>query len=771
MRRLAPLLLSLTLFAAPACSDDPNTATDTDTTVDTTPDTSPDTVADTTPEDVSDISPDGDATSCEHPCLNAFGKNDKSLCPDPKSDWQCTEGCCQPVFKCQVDADCATRGFTEEQCSDERFACRCNVAAATCYTWLCAVSSECGANELCAGGKCVTIPDKTGLSLRILERQTVLTPGATYALHAEAFDPQNLDIVVLATPTWSSSNANVLAVAADGTVTGGATAGTATITATSGDKTATIVLENVVPAGNDVTLIVRTELTWEPITGSYLVVDAQGNTTAEEIPLDGIIRVPTTGSAVHDIHILADDNDWVSWLALAPGTTLYLPIPKTTHGKVVIDEAGTYTAETDLHNVGIITGVPDYTTYSYEGTLEIVLTTTGLSSALFDFNISTLLGSEVKRFLDPNAQIPRVDKTNPIGVPGGIVFNLLGPAIPSYVLTAPKGHHRLWSLGGKLDINDIAEYSQVIFDAVGGGDLDFTKIVGAVFPLFRNFWSGYSGDVQVSTVGDKDTRVAHTQKLTTPMGVLVNVDIPALPALGESGALGWADGLFLLSGAQTADGFMVPLGLNGGADTSDKVNNPADGLADGNERTPEKDPFLLPAAPLHSGLQGPLTRYLVTAIAASIPAGSSDPRPSAGAATLVRWAPGEKPPANLALQPFLGFPTHAGSDYAARKVFLEGVTGADVLRLLVKGKGGEHWTVYGARGETQVVLPNPADFGIEADRFVKDKTDSLLVNGLDFAPGTDVTKLGRPGGLALDLLLGLVDRVSFIDIKNAPLPE
>jgi hypothetical protein len=255
------------------------------------------------------------------------------------------------------------------------------------------------------------------------------------------------------------------------------------------------------------------------------------------------------------------------------------------------------------------------------------------------------------------------------------------------------------------------------------------------------------------------------------MGVLVNVDIPALPALGESGALGWADGLFLLSGAQTADGFMVPLGLNGGADTSDKVNNPADGLADGNERTPEKDPFLLPAAPLHSGLQGPLTRYLVTAIAASIPAGSSDPRPSAGAATLVRWAPGEKPPANLALQPFLGFPTHAGSDYAARKVFLEGVTGADVLRLLVKGKGGEHWTVYGARGETQVVLPNPADFGIEADRFVKDKTDSLLVNGLDFAPGTDVTKLGRPGGLALDLLLGLVDRVSFIDIKNAPLPE
>ncbi|MBL8787910.1 MAG: hypothetical protein JNJ59_23640, partial [Deltaproteobacteria bacterium] len=47
----------------------------------------------------------------------------------------------------------------------------------------------------------------------------------------------------------------------------------------------------------------------------------------------------------------------------------------------------------------------------------------------------------------------------------------------------------------------------------------------------------------------------------------------------------------------------------------------------------------------------------------------------------------------------------------------------------------------------------------------------LLVNGLDFAPGTDVTKLGRPGGLALDLLLGLVDRVSFIDIKNAPLPE
>lgn len=788
MRIALPLLLALAPLAA--CSDDNGGETDTrdsaqpDTTEETTPDTSEE-VADDTSEveddTTADTTADGDTASCEHPCLDEFGKNDKSLCPAPQSDWLCKAGCCEAVFRCTDDADCATRGFTEGQCGDDRFACVCHgdddtrqspatTEVGQCYTWLCAVDGDCADGELCAGGACVAAPDDKGLAVRILERATVLTPGATYALSAEAYDREDDRIVLGVTPTWSSSDSDVASVSAAGVVTGGASAGVATITATHGDETATLTIENVVPAGDDITLVVRTELTWEPVTGSVLVIDqSTGEGVVEELPLDGIVRIATAGDGPWDVHVLADDNDWVSWLGLGAGDTRYLPVPKTIYGKIVEDKEHNYLEETELRNVGVITGVPDFTTYSYEGTLEIVLTTTGLSSALFDFSLPVLLGSDVKRYLDPASEIPSVDVDDPISVPGGIVFNLLGPAIPNYVLTAPKGHHRLWSLGGRLNINDVAEYSSVIFDAIGGGDLDFTKIVGAVFPLFRNFWSGYAPDVEVADVGLGADKVAFTSRLTTPMGVTVNLDVPALPAIDE---LGWADGLFLLSGAQTVDGFMVPLGLSGGADSGDKQNNPPDGIADGNEKTPAKDPFPLPIAPMHGGLQGPSSRYLVAAVAAAIP-GSNDPRPSSGSAILYRWAQGEHPATDVTLPAFLGFPSLAniGADFDARLVAVDDAPGTELVRVLLKGKRGEHWTFYGVDAGAPLHVPNPADYGFEHDRFIKDALDSVLVNCMDFAAGVELARLGVPGGVALDLMLGIVERVSFIDVKNQPLPQ
>lgn len=795
MRIAVPLLLALAPLAA--CSDDSgNNETDTrdsvqpdtveettpDTTGDDAPDTPDDTADDTDAADTGDDTADGDATSCEHPCLDEFGKNDKSLCPAPQSDWLCKAGCCEVVFRCATDSDCTTRGFTEGQCQDDRFACVCHAADDTrqspattevgqCYTWLCAVDGDCGEGELCAGGACVAAVDAKGLSVRILDRATVLTPGATYALTAEAFDPADDRVVVAVTPTWSSSDPDVAAVSAAGVVTGGATAGLATITATNGDKTATLVIDNVVPAGDDITLVVRTELTWEPVTGSYLVIDqSTGEGTVSDLPLDGVVRIATAGDGPWDVHVMADDNDWVSWLGLVAGDTRYLPVPKTVYGHIVEDKEHNYiAAETELRNVGVITGVPDFTTYSHEGTLEIVLTTTGLSSALFDFSLPVLLGSDVKRYLDPASEIPSVDTDEPISVPGGIVFNLLGPAVPSYVLTAPKGHHRLWSLGGRLNINDVAEYTSVIFDAVGGGSLDFTRIVGAVFPLFRSFWSGYAPDVEVTETGVDADQLQFTSRLTTPMGVTVKLDVPALPAIDE---LGWADGLFLLSGAQTLDGYMVPLGLSGGADTGDKENNPPDGIADGDEKTPAKDPFALPIAPMHGGLQGPSARYLVAAVAAAIP-GSGDPRPSSGSAILYRWAPGEHPAEDVTLPAFLGFPSLStiGVDFAQRLVAVASSAGSELVRVLFKGKRGEHWTFYGVQPGSTLHVPNPADYGLEHDRFVKDELDSVLVNCMDFAAGVDLARLGVPGGVALDLMLGVVERVSFIDVKNQPLPQ
>jgi hypothetical protein len=774
--RLRRLSAPLALVAWSACSDDPAPradVTDTAQSADAA-DATDDADASSDATDTSSASPDATDTAgvCENPCLNEFGKNDKSLCPDPKSEWQCVDGCCEPVFRCTADADCTTRGFDEGQCDDTRFACRCDVGSGTCFEWLCVVDGDCEAPAVCDGGRCESPLPADVLTPRIIDRPTVLTPGATYPLHVEGVGDGAVQALAA---TWSSSDDAIATVDANGLVTAHDKAGPVTLTATHQGRTASLTLENVLPAGTDLTLVVRTELTWEPVTGYYAVVDAAGAVTTDTLPLDGIIRFPTAGEAPFDVHIFADENDWVSWLDLAPGTTLYLPIPRTLYARLDVDPAGTFTDASQMRNVGIVTGTPDFTTYGYEGALDLVLTTTGLSSALFDFSLPVLLGSDVKRYLHPDANIPRVDVTQPLTLPGGVVFNLAGPAVPNYIITAPRGVHRLWSLGGRLDLNDIAEYSGAIVDAVAGGDLDFTKIVGAVFPLFRNFWSGFTEGLAVDTLDDPTAPIRLDQKLTTPMATSIALDMPPLPSLGERGDPArptYADGLFLLAGAQTIDGFMLPLGLNGGADTSDKQNNPPDGLADGDERTPEKDPFPLPLAALHSGLEGPHTRYIVAAVAAAIPAGGGDPRPSSGSATLARWAPGERPPAAYALAPFLGFPLGGGTSFENRTISFEAQDGADLQRVLLKGKRGTHWTFYGATPGTALAVPSPAELGLPesvADRFVRDSLESVLINSLDFAAGADLPTLARPGGLMLDLLLGVVERVSFIDFKNQAL--
>jgi hypothetical protein len=151
----------------------------------------------------------------------------------------------------------------------------------------------------------------------------------------------------------------------------------------------------------------------------------------------------------------------------------------------------------------------------------------------------------------------------------------------------------------------------------------------------------------------------------------------------------------------------------------------------------------------------------------AIPAGGGDPRPSSGSATLARWAPGTRPPADYDLAPFLGVPLDGTTSFENRAITFSAQDGADLQRILLKGKRGTHWTFYGVTSPLDI--PSPSALGLPesvADRFVRDALESVLINSIDFADGTDLSALGRPGGLMLDLLLGLVDRVSFIDIKN-----
>lgn len=759
---IAALIGALALLFAtlPACSDDPTEPTaDTAAPADTV---EADAIAD-------DVAADT-ATGCEHPCRNQFGNNDRRLCPEPVSDWICTQGCCQAVFRCATDDDCATGGFDEGQCTDDRFACRCDVPTGTCGAWYCGADADCGAGETCAAGACVALPDASTLTLRILDRHPVLSTGATYTLHVDGLDPADADVALAVTATFESSAPAVVSVDADGVLTGGTEAGDATITATlsGGASTATITATNVLfPEDAHLAAAVIDEVTRAPLTGSYAVVNADTGALLVEaaIPADGVIvYTPSVAEGV-DLHVFADGHDWVSWLGAADGARLVLPIAQTFYSRVELSPEGDIVAEdSSLEGVGVLAGIPDLSLYERLGELELSLNSFALSSALFDFNLQVLLGADVKRYLDPDHNIPQVDPTEPLTVPGGITFNLAGPAVPSFVLSAPAGSHRLWSLGGRLDLSEIAQYASEIIDSVAGGDLDFTRIVGAVFPLFRGFWSGYVPEVTVTTTGDPDTILAIDPLLRVPLGLASSLDVPTLPSFGD---LGWADALFLLGGALTADGFMIPLGLNGGADTADKNVNPPDGVADADERTPEKDPYPLPLAPAHSGLQSPHAASLIAVVAVAIP-GRDDPRPEGGSAILSRGEPGAAPPASPDLGEFLPFPIDSAWDPETRALTVGAVDGADTQRLLFKGRQGAHWTVW-LNGRTTWTVPTPADLVADLPDRATEEVQLVFVNSLDLAAGMSLADVVAPGGVDLDTLLGHVDRISFMDVKK-PFP-
>ncbi len=761
-----------------ACGDDPAPASpdadagadtgDEDTGSDAGDEVSADVGGDEGGHDVAPDVPDEDTDTCQHACLDEFGKNKKSLCPQPIADWNCVQGCCVAVFKCQTDGDCRAQGFAEGHCTDERFDCRCETSTGVCGVWYCAADGDCGAGEACVAGACQAATAVDGLALRVVSAPTVLVPGATTALLVEAYDPTNPDVVTAAEVTWASSDDAVIAVA-DGVATGGAAAGEVTLTASmvgAPSQQATVTLTNVVPAaGETVTVIARVEGTLAPVAGHYALVDAGTGEVVDKgaIADDGVIRfggsVPAEGL---DVHVFGDATDWVSWLRFQGGALL-LPIPAWSWGEVELTAEEEIVPEgTQLIGASLVHGVPDMSLYPLPGEFELSLNAFALSSALFDFSLPSLLGGDVKRYLEEDSGLP-IETADQAEIPGGITFGFAGnPVVGDFWLTAGPAQRRLWTLGGRIELTAVAEFADDIFDAVGGGSVDFNVLVSALFPLFRNFWSGYHPDLDVAT-GDALDVTDVDPLLRIPLGLKTHVLVPDLPPMATAG---YADSVFILGGALTADGLFVPLGLNGGSDSSDPAADPLDGKADADPLTPAKDPYLLPVAPLHSGLGGPHTAYAFAVVAASLRASSGDPRPEGGSAILKRMAPGEAPAAAPDMGEFLGFPMGSAWDPDTREIAALPLEGADTQRVLFKGKQGANWTVWLSGVETYTV-PDPnalLELGLE----LGDRTTNVslvLVNSFDLADGVDLDDLGTPGGWTLGHLLHVVDRVSFVDVR------
>ncbi|MDP6945125.1 MAG: hypothetical protein QF464_13330, partial [Myxococcota bacterium] len=519
MRQLQIVLVVALTLAIAACGDegtDPNTSPETSESADA--DASDSASNATPPEDTTT-----DATgpsACEHPCLNEFDQSDKKLCPDPKSDWTCESGCCEPVFRCESDADCAAHGLEEGQCTDPAMGCACDLDTGVCASVPCASQDACPEDLACAAGACIEVDPDATFALRIVTNPTVLMPGASTGILVEAYWPDLVDLATEADVEWDSSHPDVVAIDADGVATGGTEEGEAVLTATHPDGgAASVTLRNVVPDdGATLTVALVTEGTANAVSGHYALVDAtSGETIASgAIPASGVLSTTHSATAGVDVHVFAIGHDWVSHLGVTDATLL-APVAPTMWGYIAMDPDGELTEETELVGATVLQGAVDMGAYEKAGEVELTISALPFSSSLFDFNLESILGASVERFFHPDTAIPGIDTTETLEMPGGLTFAFGGPAIPSYVLAMPPGHSTIWTLGGRIGLDEVFAFSDDIFEAFDGGNINFGELASYLMPFFTEFWSGMADTPDLTLDGPDITTV--DSLLRIPLGL------------------------------------------------------------------------------------------------------------------------------------------------------------------------------------------------------------------------------------------------------------
>jgi hypothetical protein len=316
----------------------------------------------------------------------------------------------------------------------------------------------------------------------------------------------------------------------------------------------------------------------------------------------------------------------------------------------------------------------------------------------------------------------------------------------------------VWTLGGRIGLDEVFAFSDDIFEAFDGGAVNFGQIASYLMPFFTEFWSGLAATPTLSLEGDTLHTVNTT--LETPMALHMDIDVPTLPSIGE---LGWAATVFAIGGALTGDELFYPLGLAAAGDTSDESKWPADGEIDGIEETPEPDPLALSLAPLYGALGGPHSSYTTALVALSIRDGGDDPRPEGGSAIFARQTPGDSHQASLPLTTFMAFSLDSSWDADARAVTADLVADADTVRLLFKGRTGSNWTVW-LNGRETYAVPTPEVLVPEVTEDRAADPLTILISHFDLSEGVTLDALREPGGPTIQGLLHRVDRTSFIEL-------
>ena len=505
---------------------------------------------------------------CEEdlPCLTG-----EDCCPN--SDQNCHADlylCMDP--ECEGNADCETLYPGEGN--------KCNTTDNFCYVVPCKSDADCDVGFYCSGGGCVeVIPCENAASIGINEGSGLINEGENINLSATSFNTNGARLGSC-TFNWESNDTDKVTVdAATGVITGGTTNGEATITAKLADDTTildtvTYINFQALTAGNSRVVV------YDDADGSLIAdadvylaigVDPAGAAVVTDGGIAAFDGVDCATNGPCNLHVFHENYNYISAFGVAANDIL-LPLTLNADNTIATGVKG----EQDPSPIPeAIVGNND---------TRIGITMFSIPGVLADMNFESLLGEMMP------ASVVGYD----IELPAGLELLMQEESIiegrDGFMASGLPGKGTLWGLGGYAKLNDILS---LVMGAIGD-EIDIPAILGAVVPLFEQFWHaivpGYdlpalpkvadTGDINGN--GDFDELVpdyaqwediGKDLKLNQALTQNANLNYGDLPPYPDVDS-GCADAVVSLIGAMQSGVGFIPLGLNIALDAATNEETP-----------------------------------------------------------------------------------------------------------------------------------------------------------------------------------------------------
>lgn len=553
---------------------------------------------------------------------------DENDCPDPIL-FRCNSSSkCEPACRSKLDCTAEVRKQWALDYCASNLGCQCDEGK--CAAALCSGDSDCG-NLVCRDGKCVPPPAENSVaSCQIAPDFTVLKVGAKAKFYVSLWDANLKPVVPKGGVSWS-------ALGGTGTVAAsGLSAELSAASATTGPveaiqaaigsatcKAKVIVFDSAVPA-DKLDVVVMDELSGRPVENASVLVSnptsgqtvgTPGNTDARGYARLAIPNGRVTVTVFHNDYNYLTVANYDMATASADARFLSLVVRRNP-----VDKYGGYRGT--FNNV------------SQNSSVHVGIAGMSLAGAITDLSLNQLLGPNVPVHLKLGSALDKPNTPLPAGLYLGLTDNKIkdtisGQGLAGVCTTAGGatdetaigngscGTRTAWALAGDVPMGPVTD----LF-AGGTSNLDFSKAVTKLLPLFKKFNSSITRDVQFTlkqtpapnppdggAYDFSDTSQFKQQDhefAQIPMAFSFVMRSPDFPKYRGD----YLNGMVLLGGATVPGRGVVPLGLGAGANS-----NPRDAKIDTQAELPGPGLIGLRMAPTHHGLEG--TPYGVVALVVS----------------------------------------------------------------------------------------------------------------------------------------------------------